>query len=105
LHLNTRASFSWLLPLVATPNTHRIHHSDRPEHRDKNFAAYCPLWDILFGTYCPPVPGDHPATGLTSGERETSVTYAAVRPFQIWARMIRDHYPSLCRFQCDPRRV
>ena len=34
------------------------------QHRDKNFAGLLPLWDILFGTYYQPAPGEYPQTGI-----------------------------------------
>jgi sterol desaturase/sphingolipid hydroxylase (fatty acid hydroxylase superfamily) len=36
--------------ILVTPQSHRIHHSDRPEHRDKNFANLFSIWDFIFGT-------------------------------------------------------
>ena len=36
-----------------TPAAHRVHHSNRVEHYDKNFGVIT-LWDFLFGTYYPP---------------------------------------------------
>jgi sterol desaturase/sphingolipid hydroxylase (fatty acid hydroxylase superfamily) len=36
--------------LLTSPQYHRIHHSLKPAHFDKNFAAWFPLWDILFRT-------------------------------------------------------
>ncbi len=39
--------------LLMTPDAHRLHHSDRPEHFDTNFGVF-PLWDWLFGTYLHP---------------------------------------------------
>lgn len=37
--------------LLVSPAAHRIHHSDLPEHRGKNFGNFTPLWDRLFGTW------------------------------------------------------
>ena len=34
-----------------SPSLHWIHHSDNPEHYDKNFGTSLPYWDRLFGTY------------------------------------------------------
>lgn len=87
-HLNLRfglGRFSWI---VSTPQNHRIHHSRRPEHQDKNFAAYFPVWDLLFGTYYRPAPAEYPETGLSSGERVTSTWQALVLPFSMWRRML-----------------
>lgn len=37
--------------VIQSPRDHFIHHSRVPEHHDKNFANYFPIWDHLFGTY------------------------------------------------------
>lgn len=39
---------SWL---IMSPSLHWIHHSDNPEHYDKNFGVIFPFWDKIFGTY------------------------------------------------------
>ena len=36
--------------LVVSPMFHRLHHSNKPQHRDKNFGALFPIWDRAFGT-------------------------------------------------------
>ena len=52
--------WSWV---AGAPQVHRIHHSRLPQHADKNFAAYFPIWDVLFGTYW------HPREGRVSANR------------------------------------
>jgi sterol desaturase/sphingolipid hydroxylase (fatty acid hydroxylase superfamily) len=49
-HANIRSNFGPLRYLLVTPQSHRIHHSSRPEHQDKNFGLTFSLWDQLFGT-------------------------------------------------------
>ncbi|MBK8742853.1 MAG: hypothetical protein IPM02_26780 [Betaproteobacteria bacterium] len=39
---------------MTSPAAHRIHHSIEQPHRDRNFAALFPVWDVLFGTYVRP---------------------------------------------------
>jgi sterol desaturase/sphingolipid hydroxylase (fatty acid hydroxylase superfamily) len=34
-----------------SPYSHRIHHSDQPEHYNRNFSTELAIWDRLFGTY------------------------------------------------------
>lgn len=95
-HMNFRfglGRFSWL---VATPQSHRIHHSRFEEHLDRNFAAFFPLWDVIFGTYYAPRRGEYPATGLVSGERVRTVEQALFLPFLIWRKLWRSRStPSL----------
>lgn len=38
--------------VIQSPRAHFIHHSRLPEHHDRNFANYFPVWDHLFGTHC-----------------------------------------------------
>lgn len=50
LHANVRLSFGPLKWLVASPEFHHWHHSNRREAHDKNFAGQLALWDVAFGT-------------------------------------------------------
>lgn len=68
-HLNVRIPLGRFVTWINNPQWHRIHHSVHPEHRDKNFAAFFPLLDILFGTAWVPKPDEYPATGLVPAER------------------------------------
>ncbi|MBN8893164.1 MAG: hypothetical protein BGP12_20195 [Rhodospirillales bacterium 70-18] len=44
--------FGWVGRWVLmSPVTHRIHHSDMPEHFEKNMGSVFIIWDRLFGTY------------------------------------------------------
>ena len=50
IHGNIRTNFGPLRYILTTPQSHRIHHSIEPEHRDMNFAVHFVIWDFLFGT-------------------------------------------------------
>jgi len=89
IHLNSRISLGPLTPIIAGPQTHRIHHSKLPEHIDKNFAAIFPLWDVIFGTYYHPKKGECPPCGLASGETVHSFRYALLMPFITWVKMLK----------------
>ncbi len=39
--------------VLVTPSNHRVHHSLRREHWDRNFGGVLVVWDRLFGTYAP----------------------------------------------------
>jgi sterol desaturase/sphingolipid hydroxylase (fatty acid hydroxylase superfamily) len=41
----------WLRYVVVTPDMHRIHHSIKPNERDRNFGFNLPWWDYLFRTH------------------------------------------------------
>jgi sterol desaturase/sphingolipid hydroxylase (fatty acid hydroxylase superfamily) len=81
-HLNLRLSPGRFVMWVNSPQYHRIHHSTRREHADKNFAALLPLWDIVFGTAWRPAPDEFPATGLGDGAKPRSLWEGIVWPFR-----------------------
>jgi sterol desaturase/sphingolipid hydroxylase (fatty acid hydroxylase superfamily) len=68
-HSAIRVRLPWLDRVLVTPQVHRIHHSRRAEHHDRNFADIFPLFDILFGTYHRPRPDERIETGLGDGEQ------------------------------------
>lgn len=84
IHTNVNIHFGVVNRMLCTPQLHRLHHSVRPEHRDCNFAAIFPLFDVVFGTYVNPKKGDAPATGLSSGEKVATVWQANALPFSDW---------------------
>lgn len=86
VHANIRLSFGPLWWLLASPQYHRIHHSVEPQHFDKNFAVWFPLWDILFGTAYRPKPGEYPKTGVAGVEAKT-VASMYLLPFKGWYAM------------------
>jgi sterol desaturase/sphingolipid hydroxylase (fatty acid hydroxylase superfamily) len=54
VHANVDWDWGPLRSVIASPRFHRWHHTDETEARDKNFAGFFPVWDILFGTYYMP---------------------------------------------------
>jgi sterol desaturase/sphingolipid hydroxylase (fatty acid hydroxylase superfamily) len=86
VHMNVRVGFGKAWWLVTSPQYHRIHHSILPEHRDRNFAVWFPVWDILFGTAWRPRAGEYPPTGV-DGVAVTTLTGALLLPFVRWYDM------------------
>lgn len=84
IHANLRLSFGPLSPIIAGPQVHRIHHSFEAQHLNRNYAAFFPVWDVLFGTFFHPHPGEYPGTGLATGEQVTTLWQAALLPFPAW---------------------
>ena len=84
IHMNLRLEIGWLSLVITGPQYHRIHHSFQLEHLDKNFAAFFPIWDILFGTYYHPGKNEFPSTGLLSGETYSNLWLASALPFREW---------------------
>ncbi len=89
IHMNLRLSMGPLTPILCGPQYHRVHHSILPEHHDKNFAAFFPVWDILFGTAYLPKKNDYPPTGIDGVEID-NVSKALLSPFVDWTRMSRN---------------
>lgn len=54
-------SFGWAGRwILVSPVAHRIHHSDLPEHFDRNYGSVFIIWDRIFGTwYAGPLVNDH----------------------------------------------
>jgi len=86
-HTNLRVNLGPLTPMLAGPQWHRIHHSLYNEHQNKNFAAFFPFIDILFGTYHRPVKNEYPPTGLPNQESESFLREATISPFTTWQKM------------------
>lgn len=90
IHANVRIpALHRLLPFFSNPHFHWIHHSKLPQHQDKNFAIWLPLFDVAFGSYYRPAIDEYPPTGLQSGERFDTVWRAQTSPFVAWARGLR----------------
>ncbi|MEA5513955.1 sterol desaturase family protein [Nodularia sp. UHCC 0506] len=89
IHMNLRLGVGKLSPIIVSPQYHRIHHSYQPEHIDKNYAVFFPIWDIIFGSYYHPPKGEFPPTGLTTGETHNHLWEAAILPFKEWLKLIK----------------
>jgi len=90
IHMNLRLPLGPLTPILCGPQLHRVHHSNLPEHRDKNFAAFFPIFDVIFGTYYKPERETYPTTGLSDGEDLNGLVRASLAPFRAWKKQIGD---------------
>lgn len=88
-HANIRVEMGRLSPFLVGPQVHRIHHSDLPQHRDRNFAQWFPIYDIMFGTYYAPAAGEFPSTGTDTLASRAPLSTVLFKPFAAWARMLR----------------
>jgi sterol desaturase/sphingolipid hydroxylase (fatty acid hydroxylase superfamily) len=84
IHSNLRLNLYSLTPLFGGPHVHRVHHSILPEHANRNFAAFFPFFDVLFGTFIWPKSSEFPATGLHSRETVSTIFAASCWPFREW---------------------
>jgi sterol desaturase/sphingolipid hydroxylase (fatty acid hydroxylase superfamily) len=89
IHMNLRLNMGPLTPVFCGPQLHRVHHSNLPQHQDKNFAAFFPVFDVLFGTYCKPERDEYPTTGLHDREDLNGLYRASAAPFLVWVRPLK----------------
>jgi sterol desaturase/sphingolipid hydroxylase (fatty acid hydroxylase superfamily) len=59
--------------VLAGPRFHRVHHSLASKHRDKNFASFFPVLDLLFGTAYFPRQHETITTGLADKREPRTV--------------------------------
>ncbi len=77
LHANIGWRFAWMDGWWGTPELHHWHHSDHPEARNKNYAAFLPMIDRWAGTYWQP-----------RDRRPVLYGIAAAMPDGWWAQML-----------------
>lgn len=87
-HMNLRITLGPARDWIAGPQVHRIHHSALPEHQNRNFGAFFPIWDRLLGTYHRPLDHEFPPCGMVDGELTRSVWQAHTGVFRDWWRML-----------------
>jgi sterol desaturase/sphingolipid hydroxylase (fatty acid hydroxylase superfamily) len=86
IHANVRMRLGPLTYVLNGPQAHRIHHSRLPEHYNKNFAAFFPIWDILFWTFHHPR-SEFPATGVAGEASRPPMRDVLFWPFMAWLTM------------------
>lgn len=100
-HMNARLDLGPLTPIISGPQWHRIHHSAHTEHHGKNFAAFFPFIDILFGTYYRPRKGEYPVTGLSGEKGAGDLWEATIAPLFAWYRMATRNLSLAMRQRVD----
>jgi len=88
-HTNMRIQFGWANLIFMSSQTHRIHHSPLAEHRNRNFAAICPIWDVIFVMFYRAKWDEFPLTGLADEKEIQSVWEAQIFPLREWWKMFR----------------
>jgi sterol desaturase/sphingolipid hydroxylase (fatty acid hydroxylase superfamily) len=90
IHANVRIDALYRLPpFFSNPQFHWIHHSKLPQHQNKNYSIWLPLFDVAFGSYYKAGKDEYPPTGLSSGEKIDTLWEAQVGPLKTWAQAIR----------------
>lgn len=88
IHMNFKLPFGALTSWLGGPQYHRIHHSIEEQHYNRNYAAFFPIYDRLFGTQYLPKPGEWPKTGLTDRPVGNSISHALIGPFLAWGKLL-----------------
>lgn len=88
-HSNIRLHLGPANALLGGPQQHRIHHSRLAQHHNRNYAAFFPIWDVLFGTYYHPARDEYPMTGVDGETEVPGIKAAATLPFREWLAMFR----------------
>ena len=73
IHMNSKISLGPMRLFFADNYYHRIHHSMEQSHHNKNYAAFFPIWDILFKTVHFPIANEFPKVGLSDVEQPKTV--------------------------------
>ncbi|MEM7520525.1 MAG: sterol desaturase family protein [Pseudomonadota bacterium] len=95
---NLRHSHIWLKwpgvwsKIFPSPAHHHVHHSCHPDHIDKNFAFFFPMWDVLFKTYH--MPADNRDVKFGIGKEDTGEFTSCARLYWV---PVRDAYRLLRR--------
>jgi sterol desaturase/sphingolipid hydroxylase (fatty acid hydroxylase superfamily) len=89
VHMNLRLGFGPAWFVLNSPQFHRVHHSCRREHHDRNFAGLFPIFDAIFRTAHVPAPAEYPSTGLEDADTPRSLAEAVLWPMRGWLR--REH--------------
>lgn len=95
-HANVRSNFGVLRYLLVTPQSHRVHHSMRPEHEDQNFGVIFSVWDRMFGT----LNGDaavYPETGVADARFPVERGYRDVLGLRAFLRQQLHPFRGLVR--------
>lgn len=79
---------------INNPQWHRIHHSQLPEHRDKNFANFFPVFDLICRTAWIPEPHEFPNAGLDDGDKPRTVFEGMIWPLRHMWRRWRPQWPD-----------
>jgi sterol desaturase/sphingolipid hydroxylase (fatty acid hydroxylase superfamily) len=81
-HANVNWRLRPMQRVVATPEFHHWHHSTDPDAIDTNYAAFLPVWDLVFGTFFIPRDGRRPDSYGTLDPTPTRFAEQLMFPFR-----------------------
>ncbi len=70
--------------VIVSPAVHQVHHSQAPEHHDKNFAVLFSVWDWMFGTLCLVKGPENLVFGLHGENRQVHPNFLAAWLLPFW---------------------
>ncbi|MEQ1716580.1 MAG: sterol desaturase family protein [Hyphomicrobium sp.] len=88
---------------IISPAMHQIHHSDKPEHYDRNMGGSLAVWDRMFGTLH--IPRGREIEGFGIGAETPdfrSFEVIMLRPFQAAARLLRRRFQAAAPAATEP---
>lgn len=71
----------WLSWIIVTPAIHWVHHHDRRQDTDANYASVLSLWDAVFKSRSPTKRYPEMTIGV-EGRRDESIAALLIRPFR-----------------------
>jgi sterol desaturase/sphingolipid hydroxylase (fatty acid hydroxylase superfamily) len=83
-HVRRLGPLEWVFN---TPSHHRVHHAINPRCIDRNYGGVLIVFDRLFGTFVPEIPGEELRYGLVGGFKSHNPILIA---FHEWIAMARD---------------
>ena len=81
-HSCTRLNLGPLRLLIADNRFHRLHHSIRREHWNRNFGSATIVWDLVFGTARLPKRDEWPDVGLSYVDEPQTLSQFLNMPFR-----------------------
>jgi sterol desaturase/sphingolipid hydroxylase (fatty acid hydroxylase superfamily) len=100
-HTNLNITFRPIAYLLTTPVYHRFHHTLSDQGGHKNFAAGCPIFDKIFGTYY--LPHERPLVfGVDDDDVPESFMGQLLHPFRPRAPKQRDETTSIAALGASP---
>jgi len=80
-HSNIRIELRLMAKVLSGPQWHRLHHGKSEAYHDCNYAAFFPIYDIVFGTMKLPSRKEWPETGIKD---DTTPTNPFMQVFFPW---------------------
>lgn len=90
LFIHTEIDYNFPLAerILNSPSLHRVHHSNRAIHYNKNFAGIFIIFDKIFGTYYCPIPGENFKYGIATSELKKDLFYIIRFETKCWCNYL-----------------